>query len=137
MNEASRNADLPIESLGAEKAVQLSSKDLESDVAIALEVASEIDDCHPPGAELAIDAIPIGEAGNEALGEILRPLFAHGKTLAPPEADRKRLASGARNPNTIRAAWLVTTRRTRAEPTTSSADRSARASRSLARQTVC
>jgi len=90
MNEASREPDLAIESLGAGGDATFGAEHFEGDVAIALEVASEVHDRHPSLAELAFDAIPIGEAGVEGIAKTGRALFAHGKRLAPSRTDRKR-----------------------------------------------
>src|SRR5258708_29245125 len=50
----------------------------------SLQILGEIDGCHPARAELPLDAIAIGESGDER-----RRGVAHGHFLGAAEADRK------------------------------------------------
>jgi len=92
VNEACREPDLPIESLGTGECTYFGAKDFERDITITLEVAREIYDRHPSGSELAFDAVAIGEAGAEGICETWGRLMAHAKRLARPGSDRKQLS---------------------------------------------
>ena len=93
MNQARCDPDFPIETLGGRDGAQLGTKDLEGDVAVALEVAREVDDRHSSGTELALDAVALGEPVVKGVGETRWPHFVHAKTLAPGGAGRKRPGS--------------------------------------------
>ena len=58
--------DLAQEPLGADDGRQLGAQHLDGDVAIVLEVVRQVDRRHTARAELALDAIPIGEACGQA-----------------------------------------------------------------------
>ena len=60
--------DLLHEALGAEHGGELGLQDLEGDLAVVLEVLGEVDRRHAALAELALDAVAIGEGGREAIG---------------------------------------------------------------------
>ena len=50
------------EALGAERGGELGAQDLDGDVAIVLEVVREIDGGHAARAELALDAVAVGQS---------------------------------------------------------------------------
>ena len=60
-------ADLAEEALAGDRLRELRVKDLDRDVAIVLEIAREVDRRHAARAELALDAIPVGESRVEAV----------------------------------------------------------------------
>ena len=59
--------DLHHEPLGAEHGGELGLQDLERDLAVVLEVLGEVDGGHAALAELALDAVAVGEGGGEAV----------------------------------------------------------------------
>ena len=61
-----RDLDLAQESLGAEHRGELRLEHLDRDVAVVLEVVREVDRRHAARAELALDAVAVGEGGREA-----------------------------------------------------------------------
>ena len=58
--------DLAEEPLGADDRGELRAQHLDRDLAVVLEVVREIDGGHAAGAELALDAIAIGQGVGEA-----------------------------------------------------------------------
>ena len=62
--------DLAQKAVGADDRRELVAQHLDRDVAIVLEIAREIHRRHPAGAELALDAIAIGEARAQAIDVI-------------------------------------------------------------------
>jgi hypothetical protein len=61
-----RGADLGEESLAAERGTKVGVEDLDGDVAVVAEVVGEVHRRHPAGAELALDAIALGQRRREA-----------------------------------------------------------------------
>ena len=66
MIETRGDLDLGQKSLGAEHGGELGPEHLERDLAVVLDVAREVDRGHAAGAELALDAVAVGECGGEA-----------------------------------------------------------------------
>ncbi len=65
MLQTRRRADLGEEPLAAERRAELGMEDLDGDVAVVLQVVREIHGRHAAGAELALDAIALGECGRQ------------------------------------------------------------------------
>ena len=65
MLEIRRDLDLGQKALGAENDAQLGFEDLDGDTAVVFDVAGEIHGGHAPGADLALDDIPVGERARE------------------------------------------------------------------------
>ena len=65
MGEIGGDFDLPEEAVGAEGVGQLGVEHLEGDGPAVAEVAGEVDRGHAAPAELALEAIAIGESGLE------------------------------------------------------------------------
>ena len=63
MLQLRRGADLAEEPLAAERGAELGVQDLDGDVAVVPEVVREVDRGHAAGAELALDAVAVGERG--------------------------------------------------------------------------
>jgi hypothetical protein len=68
--QPSGDLDLPEESLRAERGGELGAQDLERHGPIVPEVAGEIHGGHAAAAELALDAIAIGQGGREEVGRL-------------------------------------------------------------------
>ena len=68
--EVRRDVDLVEEAVRAERGAQLRSQDLHGDGAAVGEILGEVDRRHPAPAELALDAVPAGEAGSEAIHDL-------------------------------------------------------------------
>jgi len=71
--------DLDHEPLGAEHGGQLGPQHLEGHLAIVAEVLGEVDGGHAAGAQLALDAVAVGEGSAEALDGVCqldRPVAA-------------------------------------------------------------
>ena len=66
MLQVRRGLDLGEEPLGADDGGELRAQHLDRDLAIVLQVLGEIDGRHAAGAELALDAVAVGEARGEA-----------------------------------------------------------------------
>ena len=62
MAEAGGGGDLLQETLGAEGGGQLWAEDLEGDLALVLEILSEVHRGHPAPVAFALDAVAVGEA---------------------------------------------------------------------------
>lgn len=92
MHEPRSEADLSIETLRAGKGAKLESQNFERDVAVACQIAREVDDRHSANTELAFDAISIGQRSPQVGDVIQGSLRAHAMRLAQPEADRKNVA---------------------------------------------
>jgi hypothetical protein len=65
MLESGGESDLALEALGPEHGGELRVQDLQRDGAVVLEVVGEIDRRHAPAPELPLDAVAVGEGGNE------------------------------------------------------------------------
>jgi hypothetical protein len=65
--QVGRRADLYEEPLGADDGRELGLEDLHRDVAPVLEVLGQVHRGHTAGAELAQDAVAVGEGGGQAL----------------------------------------------------------------------
>jgi hypothetical protein len=63
MVEASGEADLPLEPVGAEADGELGQQHLERDGPVVLEVAGEVDRGHSAAPELALERVAAGEGG--------------------------------------------------------------------------
>jgi hypothetical protein len=78
--------DLLHEAVGAEHGGQLGPEDLEGDLAVVLQVRAEIDGGHAALAELALDAVAVGEGSLEAFGDLAQGAppcsIAHGARCA-------------------------------------------------------
>jgi hypothetical protein len=61
-------ADLALESLGAEAGSELGEQDLEGDGAVVAEVPGQVDDGHAAAAELALERVAVGEGIAQAVG---------------------------------------------------------------------
>ena len=59
------------EPLAAERRAEVGVQDLDGDVAVVLEVVREIDGRHAAGAELALDAVAIGERRSQAREDVV------------------------------------------------------------------
>ena len=64
--------DLPQEPSGAERGGELGPQHLDRDLAVVLEVLGEIDGGHAALAELALDAVAVGEGGAKPRGDFDR-----------------------------------------------------------------
>src|SRR5437763_13478905 len=73
MLQARRGPDLDDESLGSEHRRQLGLEHLDRDLAIVLEVVGEIDRRHAALAQLALDAVAIGECSRQTEGGFGHP----------------------------------------------------------------
>ena len=67
MLQARRGADLGEEALAAERRAQVGVQHLDGDVAIVLEIVREVHGGHAALAELAVEAVAVGEGGGEAV----------------------------------------------------------------------
>ena len=76
MLQLRRGPDLAQEPLAAERRAEVGMQHLDGDVAIVLEVVREIDGGHAAGAELALDAVAVGEGGRES-----RERLGHAATI--------------------------------------------------------
>ena len=65
--EAGGGGDLAQEALGAERGGELGAEDLDGDLAVVLEVVGEVDRGHAALAELALDAVAVGQRRGEAV----------------------------------------------------------------------
>ena len=70
MIEPSTDADLPQESLGAERGGDLGVHHLERHVAVVAEIVREIDRGHAAAAELALDRVAAGQLRPEAVRDV-------------------------------------------------------------------
>jgi len=70
MVQAGGDCDLAEEPLGAESGRELGLQNLDGDWAMMLPILGEIDRCHPPAAEFALERIAVSEDGLEASEEI-------------------------------------------------------------------
>ena len=78
--------DLPLEPLGPEHGGQLGSQDLDRDGSMVPEVVGEVHRCHAPGAELPLDAVPLGECRGEAfLNGYATGIHALSLSREPPD----------------------------------------------------
>ena len=66
MLQASRGADLILESAGTEHGTELGMEHFERDRTIVLEVVGEVDRGHAPAPECALELVPVGKAGLKA-----------------------------------------------------------------------
>ena len=73
VGEPGRHLDLPEEPLGADLDGDLRAKDLESDSTVVAEVPGEEDDRHAALAQLALDAVAIGECSRQTEGGFGHP----------------------------------------------------------------
>ena len=64
--EAGRGLDLGEEAVAADDGAQLGMEDLDGDLAAVLQVFGEVDSGHAALAELALEAIAVGEGSGEA-----------------------------------------------------------------------
>jgi hypothetical protein len=63
--EARGEADLARKALGPDDGIEMKAQDLEGDGAVVLEVGGKVDGGHATLADLALDAVPVGEGGRE------------------------------------------------------------------------
>ena len=73
MLQVGRGLDLGQEPLGADHGGELGAEHLERDLAVVAEVLGQVDGGHAAGAELALEAVAVGEGGLEAAEQ-----FGHG-----------------------------------------------------------
>ena len=66
MVELGGDGDLAQEPLGAERVGEFRVEDLDRHRAVVLEIVREVDGGHAALAELALDAVAVGEGGGEA-----------------------------------------------------------------------
>ena len=78
------DADLGQEAFGAEDGGELGAEDLEGHLAVVLEVVGEVDRRHAALAELALDAVAVGDQG-------LQPVNGVGQMGLSARDDRTRL----------------------------------------------
>ena len=84
--------DLDHEAVGAEHGHQLRLEDLDGHVAVVLEIVGQVDGGHPTRAELALDAVAVGEACPERVQtHTLAP--ARKRAEACPERSRRGAAA--------------------------------------------
>ena len=89
MLQARGRANLGEESLAAERGAEVGMEHLDRDVAIVAEVVREKDGGHTTGAELAVDAISIGEGGGQSRENVVvRHDAGRGEEGATPGARR-------------------------------------------------
>jgi hypothetical protein len=67
MLQRRRRLDLHHEPLGAEYGRELGFEDFDRDVPVVLEILREVDRGHPAGAELALEAVSVGQRGCETV----------------------------------------------------------------------
>ena len=67
MLEAGGDLDLGEEAIAADDGAQLGVQDLDGDLAAVLQVLGEVDGGHAALAELALEAVAVGQGGGEAL----------------------------------------------------------------------
>ena len=60
--------DLHHEALGADDGGELGLQDLERHLAVVLEVLGQVDGGHAPLAQLPLDAVAVGEGGDQSVG---------------------------------------------------------------------
>ena len=67
MLQVRRRLDLGEEALGAQRGRELGVQHLDRHLAVVPDVVGEIDGGHPTRAEFALDAVAVGECGDEAI----------------------------------------------------------------------
>ena len=94
MLELCRDPDLAQESLGADRGRELRPQHLDGDRPVVLEILGQKDGGHPALAELALEAVAVGESRCEARGRCrhLSPSVA-GHLLITVSGTRLRLSS--------------------------------------------
>ena len=65
--QSSCDLNFPQKSIGAYGGAQLGTKDLDGHPSVVLQILSQVDRSHATGPDLALDAVPAGEDGGEAL----------------------------------------------------------------------
>jgi hypothetical protein len=70
MLEVGRDLDLAEEPLGSQGSGQLGPKDLHGHGAVMPEILGEVDGRHPAMTELALEAVPVGQPGPKAIGDV-------------------------------------------------------------------
>jgi len=98
-----RHLDLAEEALFAERGGELLAQDLHGDLAVVLEVVREIDRGHAPRAELALDAVAVGQGEGEPVERLSHAVTARG----PAQSRAGESPDRGRSPAT-RQAWLAT-----------------------------
>ena len=73
MLEVGGDLDLGQEPLGAEHGGQLGAQHLERDLAVVPQVVREVDGGHAARAELALDAVAVGEGGRKTAAQFRDP----------------------------------------------------------------
>ena len=66
MSEVGRRRDLTQESLVAQRRGELGPQDLQRDLALVLEIVGQIDRGHAARAQLALEAVAVGEGGGQS-----------------------------------------------------------------------
>jgi hypothetical protein len=65
--ETGRELDLTRESFSAKRSAEIWAQHLERNLTLVTQIGREIDRCHPPTAELALDRVPAGKRRGEFL----------------------------------------------------------------------
>ena len=108
MLQVGGDLDLGEEPLGAEHGGELGLEDLDGDLAVVLEVVGEIDRRHAALAELALDAVAVGQGGLEGGARFCRGSSGRGGLLQSsprrPAAWTARGRSGSDSYRRVRAA---------------------------------
>ena len=101
--------DFREEPLAADHGGELGAQHLERDLAVVLEVLGQVDGGHAARAELALDAVAVGEGGDQSVGggvhfvafssfssstRQLKMALSDGASRPPEAIIRKRLPSG-------------------------------------------
>jgi hypothetical protein len=76
MSEIRSDLDLAHEAFGAERSRELGTQNLDGYSTTMFDILGEIDRRHPACAQLALDAVAVGEGYREAAGEI-----SHARTV--------------------------------------------------------
>lgn len=86
---------LPQEPLGTEGGGELRLQNLDGDPAVVLEVSGQVDDGHPPAAELALEAVAVAEGPFETaqqIGHTVAAAVTAPASLPPLPSDPPTLA---------------------------------------------
>src|SRR5437762_12613863 len=85
MTEAGGGFDLPEKPLPPEGGRELRRQYLDRDGAMVLQVLREVDRCHPPAAELALDGVPPAEGGPNRGEHVSHGELGHERLLHDSE----------------------------------------------------
>ena len=73
--------DLSEKPVGTNDRSKLGSQDLQGDVPVVSEVASQVDRGRASGADLTLDGVTISEGGDQAVGNLIHPLLTDASPL--------------------------------------------------------